>query len=94
MKQFEKNKKIKNILLHIENLLIEKDKKYSKNGDCIETIKKLNNIIYNTKEEPSDVALRMCLHKLARITTGDKDYLDNYYDLIGYAILALAYKNN
>lgn len=54
----------------------------------------------NTKFDPDitphDVAMMMCLLKIARTATGDAYHMDNYIDLAGYAACAgeIAAKTN
>ena len=81
--------------MNINEVLKERASRYGDFKDVATYSQHLKELWYDSiKEddiisEPMQEAIEMLLHKLARIFSGDKNYRDNFVDLIGYAELYL-----
>ena len=81
--------------MSINEVLKERASRYGEFKDVATYSQHLKELWYDSiKEddiisEPMQEAMEMILHKIARIFSGDKNYKDNFIDLIGYAELYL-----
>lgn len=79
----------------IEQILDERGARYGKFVDVAKATSDIQSAVWdqaslqklNSMKPDQSVAIDMICHKLARIVVGDADYLDNWFDIAGYAQL-------
>lgn len=76
----------------VENLLNERESRYGsfrKHAQIAQDLKAvlMNNPKWAGLSASQKEALEMICHKIARVMNGDPDYIDNWTDIAGYAVL-------
>jgi len=76
---------------NISEILKERGKRYGSYGVIANVTKELWKVLDCSDVVPmsaeQDLAVRMILHKIARILVGDREYADNWDDIAGYSML-------
>ena len=78
------------ILQEAERVILRREDQYGEAEDCFSLVAELWSVHLKSgggEIDKHDVALMMCLLKIARATTGIRKR-DNYVDIAGYAALA------
>jgi hypothetical protein len=88
-----KDMKIK-ATMNIDGVLDERGSRYGsfeENAFVVQGIKEIlhNNLNWDDMKPIQKEALDMIAHKMARIVSGDPDYIDNWVDIAGYAKLVV-----
>lgn len=77
--------------MSIERTLEEREGRYGKFSDHARISQSIKNSLNDNGcsllSDCQREALEMVAHKMARILSGDPDYIDNWHDIAGYATL-------
>lgn len=79
----------------VSKILDERGSRYGKFVDVAKATSQIQTVVYShmtsfkrtALDDDKMLALDMICHKLARIVVGDSDYVDNWVDIAGYAML-------
>ena len=74
--------------MDVDKILSERGDRYGRFADVAKTTMMIQCAMQgNVMRDYQEAALQMIASKLARITNGDPDYIDNWVDIAGYAQL-------
>lgn len=81
-------------MTELNKILSERGDRYGRFADVAKTTKRIEWAIQwamhgKSMRDYQEVALQMIASKLARIANGDPDYVDNWIDIAGYALLVV-----
>lgn len=80
-------------LKNVNTLLAEREERYGSFAGHAAIAQDLKDVLHEAPKWPllnaaQKEALEMVCHKIARVLNGDPDYIDNWTDIAGYAVLA------
>jgi hypothetical protein len=75
-------------------LLLDRGKTHGEFSECARLTQRLTRVMSNGKNwsqlsDTQRTALEMIVHKIARILSGDPDFVDHWSDIAGYAALVV-----
>lgn len=75
-------------MAELNKILSDRDDRYGSFADVAKTTMRIQCAMQgNVMRDYQEAALQMIASKLARIANGDPDYVDNWIDIAGYALL-------